>query len=361
MNRSMGGAGTAAPLESMGALNWNPGSISGLANSDVSFGAELLLANITLSSSVGGTSGSTSGEAGVAVIPTVGWVHHVDDTPITIGLGLYGIGGFRNNLPRDPTNPILAAGPIFADAEFMQIAPTVSYALTERLSFGVAPTITLTSLILNPLGPSPITATPTTASGSREYWGAGFQAGVYYTADNNWNFGFSVKSPQWSESARFFTPSGVTKFNLNYPMIISLGTAYTGFENWVIDVDLRYFDYADTPGFRNFGWSSVFAGAVGAQYEINDKWRVRFGYNFNKNPIGPAAAALNISDPLIQTQNIATGFSYRLAQNVDMNMAYIYLVNNQVTGPLPAPFAPGDTVSNKISANSLSAGVTVRY
>src|SRR5262245_13418209 len=54
VNRSMGGAGTAAPLEAVGALHWNPGSISALPTSEVSFGAELLLADIDLISTVGG-------------------------------------------------------------------------------------------------------------------------------------------------------------------------------------------------------------------------------------------------------------------------------------------------------------------
>jgi len=361
VNRSMGGACTAAPLESLGALNWNPGSISGLIDNEVSFGAELLLANITLSSSVGGSSGSTDGESGVAVIPAVGWVHHLEESPISIGFGMYGIGGFRNNMPADPSNPILASGPIFADAELMQIAPTISYQLTERLSVGAAPTITLARMMFDPLGPSVITPTPTPGSGNREHWGGGFQVGAYYTGENNWNFGCSLKSPQWFETFRFFTPSGVTKFNLDYPLTVSLGTAYTGFERWVIAADVRYFDYGNAPGFRALGWNSVFAGAIGAQYQASDRWKLRMGYNFNENPIGTNAVALNIADPLIQTHNIATGCSYAFTPNVDINLAYVYLVNNKVTGPLLPPFAPSDTISNEIAAHSLALGVTVRY
>src|SRR5688572_25148848 len=113
VNRSMGGAGTAAPLEAIGALHWNPASISALPTSEVSFGLEALLADVDLSTSVGGATSKTSGEAGIAPIPAVGWVHHLDDTPTTIGLGIYGIGGFRNNMPADPTNPLLAGGPLF--------------------------------------------------------------------------------------------------------------------------------------------------------------------------------------------------------------------------------------------------------
>lgn len=361
VNRSMGGAGTAAPLEAIGAIHWNPASISALPTSEVSFGLEGLLADIDMSTTVGGVTTTTSGEAGVAPIPAVGWAHHMEDSPVTVGFGVYGIGGFRNNLPANPASPILAGGPMFADAEIMQIAPTLSYALNEQLSIGFAPTLTAARLMLDPLGPSPIIPTPTPGSGNRVHWGGGFQVGLYYITDSCWHYGLTFKSPQWFEDFRFFTPTGVTTFNLDYPMIISLGAAYSGLENWIFAIDARYFDYDNTAGFSEFGWSNIFAGAIGAQYLVNDCWRLRFGYNFNQNPIHASDVATNISDPLIQVQNISAGISFRFAYNIDVSMAYIYLVNNGVTGPLPAPFAPGDTITNEINAHSLALGATIRY
>src|SRR5437588_8369376 len=52
VNRSMGGASTAAPLDATGALYWNPASITGLDRSEMAFGLELLFPHTTLSSSV---------------------------------------------------------------------------------------------------------------------------------------------------------------------------------------------------------------------------------------------------------------------------------------------------------------------
>lgn len=51
VNRSMGGASTAAPLDSLGAIYWNPATISAL-NSEMAFGIEVLWPHSTLSSSV---------------------------------------------------------------------------------------------------------------------------------------------------------------------------------------------------------------------------------------------------------------------------------------------------------------------
>ena len=118
VNRSMGGAGTAAPLESLGALHWNPGSISGLKQSEVSFGLELINPVIDLTTTVGGSETTTRGDGGFTPIPSVGWVHHVEDTPFAVGLGVYGVAGFKNNQPMDPASPLLASGPAYAQAEF---------------------------------------------------------------------------------------------------------------------------------------------------------------------------------------------------------------------------------------------------
>jgi long-chain fatty acid transport protein len=365
VNRSMGGAGTAAPLDAIGALHWNPGSISALQGNEIGFGTELLSASITLSSDftgVGGGAGSTNADAGWAAVPSIGWVHHLDGTPMTIGLGVYGVAGFKNNMPFDAANPVLSnagpfagIGPAFGSAEILQITPTLSYQLTDRLSVGLSPTITTETVVLDPLGP-PVTTAVTDAQGNRMHWGGGFQVGAYYRSEYGINAGATFKSKQWIETLDFQTAGGRVTFNLDYPAIVSLGLSYTGMENWTFAIDGRYFDYEHTDGYRELGWRSVFAGAVGIQYRATDRLSARFGYNFNQDPIQSSAVATNLISPLIQDMNFSTGATYMFTNQVALNLAYVYLVNNSVTGPI----GPG-TISNEISAHSLLAGVSVKY
>src|SRR5580704_2881729 len=54
VNRSMGGASTAAPIDASGALYWNPATISGLPGNSMDFGVELLYPQTRLSSSITG-------------------------------------------------------------------------------------------------------------------------------------------------------------------------------------------------------------------------------------------------------------------------------------------------------------------
>lgn len=356
VNRAMGGAGTAAPLEAIGALNWNPASISGLSSSELGFGIELLETDIDLNSTLGG---ATSGEAGVGPVPSVGWVHHVEGTQMSIGLGLYGTAGFKNIQPSG--NALLGGAPAAASAEFLQIAPTLSYALTDRLSIGVAPTITLGELGFDPLGPSVITpVVGARGLGNRMHWGGGVQAGVYYISPDNVHLGLSIKSPQWFEKYRFFSPDvpgGVVSFKLDLPMIVSLGVAYTGVPDWTLACDVRYFGYDDADGFSELGFSNVFAAAFGAQRRVNDRLAVRFGANFNQNPIHSSDMALNVLSPLIQKYNLTAGATYGLASCVDVHLAYAYLGNVKVSGPVGG----GVIATNEIEGHSAIVGLTVRY
>jgi hypothetical protein len=60
--------------------------------------------------------------------------------------------------------------------------------------------------------------------------------------------------------------------NLDLPMIVSVGAAYTGLDRWVFAADLRYIDYKNADGFgddgfaptgalRGLGFRSIFAAA----------------------------------------------------------------------------------------------------
>jgi long-chain fatty acid transport protein len=71
----------------------------------------------------------------------------------------------------------------------------------------------------------------------------------------------------------------------------------------LIDVDFRYFDYANTPLFGQsvidggLGWRSVFAVATGAQYQVNDRVTIRGGYLFSTDPIHDTATLFNVQAP----------------------------------------------------------------
>lgn len=395
INESMGGAATAAPLDALGAIHWNPATISGLQGNEMSFGMTLILPNTELGSGIGPISGWTSSEPGVIPVPTMAFVRHVENTPWSYGLGMYGIGGSAVNYPstRVLQNPILSPQPPYgvglgrmsANVDVCQIAPVVSYAVDEHLSIGFGPTLTLGKLYASPLFLGPLYGDTvglgaySSGVGTRFVWGGGFEAGAYYTTDVGWHFGASITSPQWLEPARYKTEdhhghAETVTFGFDLPMMASLGVAYSGFEKWIFAADARYFDYANTTGFkdsgfnsdgsvRGLGWESIGALHLGVQRQINDRVFVRGGYALNGNPVTAESAMYNVASPLIIKHSLHTGASYLFADNWMASVAYIHCFENDMYGDLKTAdgTVPNSWVGSTTSADALSLEITKRF
>lgn len=361
INNSMGGAAVAAPLDATGAIHWNPATISGLPQSRVDIGAGLINVRHKAYSTVGAVSGDTRSSAGWTPLPAIAAVAKQPDSPMTIGLGLNTIGGFFVNFPASTSNPIFMAPPagfgnVYSRLSILQIAPTAAYQLSKHVSVGVSPTVTIADLQANPFGPGPPNKDGTFPAGynSRLRYGMGVHAGIYVTTDSDWNFGFSVKSPQWFEKFHFNsvdsdgTPRKLT-VNLEYPTILSLGTSYTGFDKWLLAADVRWLNYGSTPffgdpagfnaagGVSGLGWKSVFALALGAQYQINDMMSVRMGYTWNENPIPESKTFFSLQAPAIQTNSLSLGATMKLNKAMQMHVAWQHFFSNSIAGPFYAP------------------------
>ncbi|MBA4020588.1 MAG: hydrocarbon degradation protein [Pirellula sp.] len=397
-NQSMGGAAAACPIDSIGALNWNPATISGLASSEVAFGLGLAMPTTSIDSSINANAlgpgnppinlaGTSSSEPGVCPVPTIGFVHRNVGSPWTLGVGIFGVGGFSANYPASTTNPISlpqpnGLGQLHAKVELYQVTPTISYAVTDRLSFGVAPVLNLANFNGQPffLAAPNADGTYSDGFGTRTAFGGGFQLGTYYITDSDFRVGLSYKSPQWIEPFRFNSQdeNGLPRFfkyNFDLPSITTLGFAYSGFERWLFAFDMRYFDYSNADGFSQqgflptgavagLGWKSIFSFTPAVQWNATDRLTLRAGYTFNQNPIGGDQAFFNVVSSLIIEHWLSFGATYRWNQRVSSTIAYTHGFENSVTGPLYSPlFGPlaGTSVTERVSADMLNAGITVQF
>jgi long-chain fatty acid transport protein len=399
-NRAMGGASTAAPLDPSGALYWNPATISGLGDSQVGVGLEALYPHAKLSSSVGANSfgagippvplaGTDRSDSGIMALPTVGLVYQPEGSAWTYGFGMFSAGGFAVNYPASTTNPILTPqppnglglGPLSAELQVFQLVPTVSYRLTDQLSVGFAPTLSLATLSLDPAvltAPDSNGAYPEATHG-RVFAGGGFQAGIFWVTDCNWNLGASIKSPQWFETFQYeavnqFGQPRNVDLRFDYPLIASVGTAYTGFERWTLAADFHFIDYQNTPGFdqsgfdrtgavRGLGWDNVYAVALGAQYEVTSSLALRAGYTYNTDPIDSANATFNVASPLILEHTLYLGASYKITETFKVSVAYAHAFENSIGGPIVSPLGaiPGSSVQDTVSADTFVIGATFKF
>jgi long-chain fatty acid transport protein len=394
VNRSMGGAATAAPLEAIGALHYNPATLTALPN-QLSVGAEVVTPIVNLRSSFLGRSGETDSDSGWAAIPAIGLSFKPNpEGPYTVGFGLFGVAGYSVNFPASTTNPILfpqvptattptpGFGNIFADVSLLQLAPTLAMQVTDHLSVAAGPTIMAGRLISSPFAFTPPNANGyPVGTGTQFAWGLGFQVGAYYTGDNCVNWGASFKSPQWFQDFRYHgvDATGLPRdftFGLDYPMIISLGTSYTGIQNWLFACDVRYFDWAnstDTPGkdaaiaangeVLGLGWESTWSISFGTQYKLSDMMSVRAGYAYSQSPITDDNAGINVGSPIILKQSLNLGATINLSKGLSTHMAYYYSPVNEVSGPFASPAGPvaGSNANYRVSAHGISVGMTANF
>ena len=397
VNSGMGGASTAAPLDALGATYWNPATTSGLEN-ELSVGLGFLVPVLETRSSITGlASGSSKSDAGSTALPSFGFVFRHEGSALTYSLGVAPVAGFGVNYAASGDNPIFLPqsnapgapggfGRVFTRASFLQIAPSVTLAVNEKLSVAIGPTITTGEVVIDPMILGPLDDSDGSGQprygpgrGTRFGWGGGAQIGVYYITDNFWHFGASIKSPQWMEEMRVRStdelgrPTSV-RFKTDLPMIISLGTAYSGFENVILALDVRYFDNKNTDGLGDSGFapngalrgldmSSVFAVATGVQYRVTESFYVRMGYSFNQSPFQSAETTYAVAAPIYYQHAINAGASIALADRVWISASYSYSPTARLTGPIQTPLGPvpGSSVTTEEQIHAAQFGITLKY
>jgi long-chain fatty acid transport protein len=334
-------------------------------------------------------SGSTASHPGAYPLPSIGLVYTPIDSAVTFGFGAYAVAGFGVNYPASATNPILTPqrpngfglGALYSNFQVLQLAPTVAFKLTDRLSIGGGPTVDMATLDADPLFIAAANTDFSYPPGThgRITWGAGFNAGMYYVADGGWRFGASFKSPQWFENYHWQTVDQFGRprsasFHLDLPMIPSIGIAYSGIDRLLLAADFRYVDFKDTPGLsqsgfdatgaaRGLGWNSVFAMGLGAQYLLTDALTVRGGYTYNGNPIPDSSTTFNVASNTIIEHTLSVGATYHVTESFTLSLTYAHGFENSIQGPILTPFGPlpGSSVRARANYDGFLFGASVRF
>lgn len=405
INRSMAGTSTAAPTSAAGALYWNPATIMGLPQSEFEANVELMLPQVSNTSFLPANSfgpgvppidlaGSADSENSTFGLPSIGFAYLPEDSRVGFGLGIFAVAGFGVDYAGSTAIPPLLSppppaglgfGPLYSEFCALQISPSLAYQVTDRFSISAGPTIDLANLKADP----GIFGAPDDANGDTFFsyptgthgqttWGGGFVVGAYYQGDT-WSTGASVKSPQWFDTFEFNSANELGQprtlsLDLELPMIISVGTAYTGIDRWLFAVDARYLDYENTQGFgdsgfeptgalRGVAWNSILAVSTGVQFQVTDRFSLRAGYSWSENPVPEQQSAANSLSPVVIQNILTAGASWSLTSDCLISFAYLHAFENSVRGlyQTPAGGIPGSFVQNTASADSFTLGATIRF
>ena len=114
-------------------------------------------------------------------------------------------------------------------------------------------------------------------------------------------------------------------------------------DKWLFSADVKYIDWANADGYKDFDWESQTVVGLGVQNKTTDKLTMRAGWNYGKNPLKKhdnfnAAGATSIQGtpmsefgyeyfriigfPGIVEHHITLGAGYEISPKFTLNLGY---------------------------------------
>ena len=399
VNEAMGGADTGICLDATGSIAWNPACTTRFSGRRFEFHATIFTPWRSVSSTVdanafgpgmpGATlSGTTVSHRDMSLMPGFAFVYHRLGSPTAYHAAMLAVSGFGvdYNGNTDFSNPILTPqapngfgfGRIRSNYMLVTLPVGFSRELTERLSagFSLVPAMSMLQVIPAPFS-APVAGGSTmpyylSAGNNAPAYGMGVNAGVHYDFGAV-SVGVSYHSPVWFQKFDWNRKdlSGVShamNFQMNLPQLVSVGAGAAVTKSTRIALDARWFDYANTAGFKKagynsdgsvagFGWRNIWAVGGGVQQTVTKSTKVMAGYNYSGNPVPAQYTFFNTPAPAIVQHHVSGGI-VQSVHKVDMIVTYYHAFQNSITGPWISGQGaiPGTSVTSRMSENSVTMG-----
>ncbi|RUM59709.1 MAG: aromatic hydrocarbon degradation protein [Persephonella sp.] len=349
-SRAMGGLGTGICLEPTDAIFRNPGWLARQKGFNLSFGGILFMPQVKGRVSAGGVdSGWVSSDANVFIIPEVAITDQINDQ-IVVGFGAYGVSGMGVDY-RDKHQNL---GQMHSNLQFMRLVPAIGYKVNKKFAVGAALHLAWGALDMGYLD----SGGNNHGGGTANAYGIGFSVGFNFKPVDNICLGAYYQSPISMKYRNvLYNTDGASRtfedLKLEQPQEISVGIGYRPFESLKVGFDIRWINWSDADGYKQFKWDDQWVFAVGGEYKVNPKLALRLGYNYAKSPIKDETnvsttrnktipnlsgvfsdsniAFFNlIGFPAITEHHITMGFGYHFTEHFTLNMSYVYAFENKV-------------------------------
>lgn len=365
---AMGHTGVAV-VNSADILFFNPAGLVHLENKlNVSAGGFGVISQVQYQNTDFGTFSETDSPAGT---PIYLYASYAISDDLAFGLGIYTPYGSNVTWPTDWQGSHLV-NEIELSAIFIQ--PTVSYQIFDSVSIGGGPILAIGGVKFN----RNANRTLTNEDGDRSnieiedsgVTGIGWTAGLMFTPNDRFTFGFNYRSLIDIEStdgeATFtnFPNSNLSPFQngtsgftatLPLPAELTVGVSYKwdklllafdynrAFWSEYESLDLVFENGFQSINPRNYKDASTYR--FGAQYTATDKLVLRAGYYFDESPVTSGFFAPET--PRGDSDNYTFGLSYQLNPKFAIDASFLYLKFKEITesytgyteNGIPAPFA----------------------
>ncbi len=334
VQRSMGGAGSALPLDSF-VVTLNPAAMTELpAMIDVGVTHFDPASDYESTDFFVGDSDKSSSYPS-STIPSLGVVFPVSDR-LSLGLAAFGSAGMGVDYGSG-----LYGSKVYTSFEMMKVVPALAYRISEGFSLGVA--LNLDRAVMG-----------YEAGGGMEHdhdvsFGYGFQLGAYLRPTQEWSLSLAYISQEWFEDFEFETAAGEDKVDMGLPQQLVFGLGYRPTERLRLALDLKWINWTQTmgenkprmpkheatPDFQlfNMNWDDQVVFAIGAEYDlVPGRWKIRGGYNYGKAPLNEEQAFENIAFPALVEHHFTAGVGWSPVEDLWLNLGGMYAPEVTMSG-----------------------------
>ncbi len=356
VSRAMGGVGIGLVTDADSVVFSNPSLMTEFNKTVFSFGGTLFMPHTkayTKSVLNGGQSASATSNAKYFAIPSIGIIYPINQKWV-FGISAYGISGmgvdYRNtNVKCDPNSP-----GCYTNFQGMEMSPSVALKINDKFSVGAGLDLVYGALDLG--------------AGLSSDYAVGFQVGAAYKYNKTINLGFVVKSPirfNFARVADFNGDGTLDSMTLEQPWQVGVGIGVKPLEKFRFGADVVWVNWSDAKGYKDFHWKDQWVFKIGGEYSLNDRIKLRAGYNYGKSPVRgqtvPAVAQYEameclriIGFPAIVEHHITVGAGFKLTQNLNLDLSYMHAFQNTVESTA----TNGDYWKSKLSEDAISMGLT---
>ncbi len=348
------------------AVYYNPAGLNQIKTTEISMGVAYLGPQLDYEQLSGDTVHARRDTFwiphGYAVVPV--------NQKLAVGVGATSYFGLGTDWAEDSPLRYDTTTATVLDQDYML---TASYKITDQWSFAAGPDNDFSKADKNKkLAQTGFADASAKLKANDDAWG--YRIATMYKLNDQHQFGLMYRSRishtyegnEYLDNlastylAVFGATSYRTKVTDKYtlPQSVVLGYSFKPTKKWTFNFDLEWMDWSsvkheilifpnETDPVRlsiltagnpiNHDWNSVWSEAVGAEYAVNDRLRLRGGYYHHVSPIQTNNWDPNLPDA--DSHGITTGFGYDLNSHLTIDIAYSALlyeprkINNAIGSP----------------------------
>ncbi len=342
-----------ATADNPSAIYYNPAGITQLEGHNVRAGLYLVSGGYTFDAATGG---EWKAKCDFQPVPQFYYVFSPEESPISLGLGLYAPYGLAIDWGQNtPFRTAAERGSLL----YLSINPVIAWKVHPTLSVAIGPTINYSEAdfqqAFNSLLPGVLPDGQTRLQGNG--WDYGFNAGVRWQPHEKWAFGLSYRylTPVDYVGSIVLSPipyssSHPASASIRFPQFVVGGISFRPTEDWNLEFDLDWTDWDNVNQINIvsdipiqplvLNYRSSFMYEFGVTRQLGKGYFASVGYFFSENSSPDRDFTPVIPDSDLHLGGIGLGFK---GKHVNWSVAYQFGYNpgRDVSGDVSVPTANG--------------------